>query len=552
MSELAQQLIEINLVTKDPELDLGCCGLDGTEESLFTRLAEADHLHTLILSDECTIYNELSGNFMISNTTNKGPSSRITHVPSQLPTSLQKLVLGKVTQGAQRWELKNTQAISQLKHLRVLHLYSCVLDDLSFLQDLPQLQELDLSELLMEKPPVIGKLDNLKSLTMHNCGLGNNNLAFLKTLKNLRHVDFSYNYLTDLSSFSSLSKLTSFYVANNHLPDLTSLKHFPQLEALQLQNNEIHELDGIEHLSNLRHLNLEGNLLDELDPLQHLPQLELLSVKDNLVEDLSPIAQLTQLRYLDVSDNGGLDIAPLKNLKSLETLDLYSGALDTEDILFLKDFKQLKRLNLDDNDLESLDLFKYMPQLQMLNLSNNEIENIDDLWGLTNLQWLNINNNQIENIDCLQLLDNLLFLMMSNNRIKEIESLKHLSKLRVLDIGGNHIKDVTPLVDLPELGVIRLNPKSLSYLPMAFVLACCQGEFVYDLQKEAELPAIQEIYPLMVSSDKSYQALAAQLMKSNQWTPDQIDMYYQTIEFYEGMSISTDDKVMELFYTKKI
>lgn len=47
----AKQLIEENLKTKNPYLDLGNCGLNGTEEEL-SLLKEYTHLKALIFSNE--------------------------------------------------------------------------------------------------------------------------------------------------------------------------------------------------------------------------------------------------------------------------------------------------------------------------------------------------------------------------------------------------------------------------------------------------------------------------------------------------------------------
>ncbi|WP_299459982.1 leucine-rich repeat domain-containing protein [uncultured Microscilla sp.] len=553
MSKIAQQLIDINLLTKAPELDLGYCGLDGTEDELFAQLAEADHLKTLILSDDYSMYDESSGKFLVVHNNHKGMSTRIKQIPNQLPPSLQSLFLGKfmIEDADDVLEPKNIQTIAQLKHLQILHLYGYILNDLSFLHGLPQLFELNISSSLVDTSFFTSDFAQIEFLIARDCGLTDTNLTFLTLFKNLRHLDLSCNHIQGFESFLHLYQLTSLHLASNRFAHLHLFQCLPQLEKLYIADNDIEELNGIEHLTRLRGLDLDGNLLDDLSPIKHFYHLELLSVNDNLIDDLSPIAHLTKLQYLNLGQNEYLEITALKNLKSLQVLGLYSGALDTEDILFLKDFKQLKRLNLGDNDITDLDMFKHMPQLKMLNLSDNEIENIDDLWGLTNLQWLNISDNQVTNIDCLNMLDNLRFLMMSNNHIENIDSLKYLLKLKVLDIGENHIEDISPLLNLPELGVIRLNPKSVPYLPIAIVLAFCRGEHAYDYQNEPELPAIHEIYPLMMSTDKSHQALAAQLMEKNHWTPKQIEMYQQTIEFYEEKVMKTDDNIMELYFAKE-
>lgn len=51
MTSLAKQLIEENLKTQNPILDLGRCGLYGTESEL-EQLKECTHLKTLIFSNK--------------------------------------------------------------------------------------------------------------------------------------------------------------------------------------------------------------------------------------------------------------------------------------------------------------------------------------------------------------------------------------------------------------------------------------------------------------------------------------------------------------------
>ena len=48
MNKLAKQLIEENIASKNPTLDLGNCGLDGTEPEL-ELLAECEHLETTLM-----------------------------------------------------------------------------------------------------------------------------------------------------------------------------------------------------------------------------------------------------------------------------------------------------------------------------------------------------------------------------------------------------------------------------------------------------------------------------------------------------------------------
>jgi hypothetical protein len=91
----------------------------------------------------------------------------------------------------------------------------------------------------------------------------------------------------------------------------------------------------------------------------------------------------------------------------------------------------------------------------------NNIKNISDVTGLVNLKdlkCLNLSNNQIEHVNGITDLKNLEYLDLSNNKIQDINELKvfnQLSKLRILDLHGNQIvNEISPEDINPSLKVI--------------------------------------------------------------------------------------------------
>lgn len=554
MSELAQQLIEINLLTKAPLLDLGCCGLDGSEEAIFALLAKADHLKTLILSDFHTSYHEINNDFMFIQSVNKGLPNCIRQLPDKLPASLECLFLGDDNlMNDSNPIITNIGALSYLRNLQLLQVHGCNLESNVFVYDLPNLRALGLINIPMQRLYEFWALEHLEYLTFRECYLGQEDVEFLKNFKNLRHLDLSQNYITSLDFLPRLDHLHSLYAERNQLVSLPSHEQLPQVQSLHLQENTIEYCEGLEHFTQLKQLNLGNNILEDIEPVQHLTKLELLALGSNFIFDVSPIGHLLNLTYLDLSESDGdyenLDV--LKNLQSLEVLDLHSCTLSSNDILFLKELKSLRGLNLEDNFIDNFELFQHMPRLHMLNLKDNEIESVDDLWVLTNLLWLNISENDVEDIGCLNMLDNLVYLFMSNNQITDIEVVQHLPKLRVVDVDGNHIKDLSPLLGLRELEIVGICPKSVAYLPIAFVLLHCEGGVITDYRKEPELPAIEEIYPLMASLSEDNHEQARQLMDDNHWTLEQRSMYFETVAYHNEITIVTNDNLTELYFARK-
>ena len=137
MSDLAKQLIEENLQTKNPILDLGKCGLDGTEKVL-DRLAECTHLETLIFSNEWIDFD--SSTIISSN--NSGKENYLTQLPDSLPHQLQSLIAGGY---GGLWEVSDLKPFVYLKQLRDFNLSASQLSDVEVLGELKELERLNLN-----------------------------------------------------------------------------------------------------------------------------------------------------------------------------------------------------------------------------------------------------------------------------------------------------------------------------------------------------------------------------------------------------------------------
>lgn len=85
-----------------------------------------------------------------------------------------------------------------------------------------------------------------------------------------------------------------------------------------------------------------------------------------------------------------------------------------------------------------------------------KIVKIDNLTRLKNLTRLFLDNNFIESISGLELLTNLEWLDLSFNKISKIKNLETLTKLKVLALFSNEILEVENLESLQELEVLRL------------------------------------------------------------------------------------------------
>ena len=116
----------------------------------------------------------------------------------------------------------------------------------------------------------------------------------------------------------------------------------------------------------------------------------------------------------------------------------------------------LTRLDVEGQNIKSLDGLEYATALDTLNLLGNEIEDISPLSDLTNLTFLRLGDNQVVDVSPLSSLTNLKWLSLSGNQVEDVSPLSSLTKLQKLNLLGNEIEDVSPLSDLTNLRWLNL------------------------------------------------------------------------------------------------
>lgn len=104
--------------------------------------------------------------------------------------------------------------------------------------------------------------------------------------------------------------------------------------------------------------------------------------------------------------------------------------------------------------IDNLISFKNLTKLQ---LDNNLIEAIEGLDHLTQLQWLDLSFNNIEKIEGLDTLVNLTDLSLHHNQISKLEGMDTLTKLDVLSIGDNQLQSLegAPVLYLRQFKNLR-------------------------------------------------------------------------------------------------
>ena len=263
-------------------------------------------------------------------------------------------------------DVKDFSPLAGLTSLIDLNMYGeYVLEDLSFLRNLTQLQNLHMSGNYSEGAPVIKDLSDLSGLTkLTNLQLGVpvaslDGLEGLIKLRELRMYGSGSTY-TDVDALANLTELVTLdlpyrrYDYENPIPpvDISGLKNLTKLQELRVYHPA--SLEPLRGLTELRSLNLQSDSDTaslSLEPLSGLTKLTELQFSGRVQNgDLSGLSGLTELRALQIyhqSWNGGnsnsytyiRDLSPLAGLTKLNSLQVNGAAenIDTSPVSFVSD-----------------------------------------------------------------------------------------------------------------------------------------------------------------------------------------------------------------------
>ena len=125
--------------------------------------------------------------------------------------------------------------LSDVWEVQSLDLRYAYIIDLSPLLELQNLNQLSLSN-TTQCLSDLSELKQLKALYMSCSGL--EDISFLAELTNLEELDISENDISDLTPLSGLKNLKYLYLYSNNISDISPLAELTNLERLDLRYNE--------------------------------------------------------------------------------------------------------------------------------------------------------------------------------------------------------------------------------------------------------------------------------------------------------------------------
>lgn len=384
--------------------------------------------------------------------------------------------------------------------------------------DATQLVYIELDSNFLQSIPYLGTLPTIQHISIIRNSLAEWHHDTLRNTSGTRlaSIKLAFNKLYNLPKIPF--RVHALDLRGNAINDLsTSMFTYPKaISNLYISYNNVEYLDKLQTMENLRILSLEFNQIRSISDtvFANLPFLETINLMGNNIVDASPFRNMLHIKSIILEDNHiqfvgrpaftnipNIDSIVLKGNRIIQftcdsffstplSLILFNNNIVTMDIFHGVNHSNLRVLNVDWNDLQSISIL-YFPALYSLYASNNNITNVEfGIHGHQNLEYINLNGNQIMNIKNFGNLPNLQWLSLNynsltrwhdknlirssrlyclcliNNRLSVLSNFTALPRLEFLDLSGNilHTIENSTFNSLPRLATLNLTQNKISCL----------------------------------------------------------------------------------------
>ena len=233
-------------------------------------------------------------------------------------------------------------------------------------------------------------------------------------LKLLVLLDLSANLITNIAAdaFVKLKSLQSLILNDNCLTDLTLNFGISALHEINLSTNFINNFPRL-YVQSVGTLNLSNNSMEAVNFEKITTTVESLIVADNKINRIDNYGNNTNnnnnnnntntivksIRFFNFEGNQLTDAKQMPKLSQALDINLSRNPIDySTNVRFLKRFENVKRLNLTDTNLTTLEIFQYIDgkQLEELSIARNPLKvDFDVLQNFTQLRHL-----QFQQLSC--------------------------------------------------------------------------------------------------------------------------------------------------------
>jgi PH domain and leucine-rich repeat-containing protein phosphatase len=273
--------------------------------------------------------------------------------------------------------------------------------------------------------------------------------------KNIRHIDVSYNQLTEVPDWlNDCHQLRTLYANNNNisiLPENLFQNENGMLHTIQLACNKLTKLPMMpKKLLPIQELYVNGNQIEDLPEFffSACENLILLNVSNNKLVMLPILdGNRSHLERLYASNNNLHDrvLDTLMNLSSLRILHLSYNRLTAFPECCISNWPEIEELNISGNKIQHLpDNLSNCRNLRVLRAHSNQLQSTPILSKIQSLRVLDLAHNQLDKINLTVLVPKKLqFLDLSCNQqlqvdAKQLQSCRSQRPISLVDVSGKN------------------------------------------------------------------------------------------------------------------
>lgn len=303
--------------------------------------------------------------------------------------------------------------------------------------------------------------EDMKEIELRDKRLGSLHMLD-KFCGSLVRVDVSQNLLRALDGIPATVR--ELKISNNLLSDLSAWNRLANLQVVDVSNNNIKSLSSFRNLVHLRELVADNTSLTSLSGIKYHDSLIRLRAKGNAITELDfDGTRLQKLQTLDLEDNNIQSIENLDQLESLSYLNLKGNQL----VGFCpKKPVPLKQLNISDNKLRALDL-AMLTRLHLVYADRNKLATVLGLDRVPHLDSLSLREQRGSKAFDMSTLGSayeVRKLFLSGNRLGDFVPPQSFLNLQLLDLAHCALQRLPDSVgdSMPNLRVLNLNFNGLS------------------------------------------------------------------------------------------
>lgn len=167
-------------------------------------------------------------------------------------------------------------------------------------------------------------------LNLENRELTNSQIQNLRHMKELKVLNLSYNYITDLSCLEGLTQLEEIHFSHNNVSDISFMKNMSELRQISAENTGVSDISVLSDKTKLESVFFGDSYVTDISPIKNSRGLKYVGFNEAQIPDIEALSGMTELETVCFAGCGLTSVEPLRDSKKLR--NIYFGRNNLTDL----------------------------------------------------------------------------------------------------------------------------------------------------------------------------------------------------------------------------